>query len=126
MLESRAFRGGSNLDRQPPDHVWGGSSVGRASRSQCEGRGFDPLPLHHFPFLNNNLRTIFPLSARSTVRAGDLREIGDEIRRVHQVPDLGRTVLSRHAARLVSEQILTVLELARPVSSMRSSGSTRT
>ncbi len=24
----------------------GGSSVGRASRSQCEGRGFDPLPLH--------------------------------------------------------------------------------
>ena len=28
--------------------AWGGSSVGRASRSQCEGRGFDPLPLHHF------------------------------------------------------------------------------
>ena len=27
---------------------WGGSSVGRASRSQCEGRGFDPLPLHQF------------------------------------------------------------------------------
>jgi hypothetical protein len=27
--------------------AWGGSSVGRASRSQCEGRGFDPLPLHH-------------------------------------------------------------------------------
>ena len=26
---------------------WGGSSAGRASRSQCEGRGFDPLPLHH-------------------------------------------------------------------------------
>src|SRR6516225_861957 len=25
---------------------WGGSSAGRASRSQCEGRGFDPLPLH--------------------------------------------------------------------------------
>ena len=25
----------------------GGSSVGRASRSQCEGRGFEPLPLHH-------------------------------------------------------------------------------
>ena len=24
----------------------GGSSVGRASRSQCEGRGFDSLPLH--------------------------------------------------------------------------------
>ncbi len=28
---------------------WGGSSAGRASRSQCEGRGFDPLPLHHYP-----------------------------------------------------------------------------
>jgi chorismate mutase-like protein len=28
--------------------MWGGSSVGRASRSQCEGRGFDPLPLHQF------------------------------------------------------------------------------
>src|SRR5439155_23942869 len=27
--------------------AWGGSSAGRASRSQCEGRGFDPLPLHH-------------------------------------------------------------------------------
>ena len=30
----------------------GGSSAGRASRSQCEGRGFDPLPLHQlFLFL---------------------------------------------------------------------------
>ena len=29
-------------------NLWGGSSVGRASRSQCEGRGFDPLPLHNF------------------------------------------------------------------------------
>ena len=28
---------------------WGGSSVGRASRSQCEGRGFDSLPLHQSP-----------------------------------------------------------------------------
>ena len=34
MLECRAVRGGS--------------SVGRASRSQCEGRGFDPLPLHQY------------------------------------------------------------------------------
>ena len=25
----------------------GGSSIGRASRSQCEGRGFKPRPLHH-------------------------------------------------------------------------------
>jgi integrase len=27
--------------------LWGGSSAGRASRSQCEGREFDPPPLHH-------------------------------------------------------------------------------
>ncbi len=26
--------------------AWGGSSAGRARRSQCRGRGFDPLPLH--------------------------------------------------------------------------------
>src|SRR6195952_5857974 len=26
---------------------WGGSSAGRASRSQCEGREFDPPLLHH-------------------------------------------------------------------------------
>jgi hypothetical protein len=32
-------------------YAWGGSSAGRALRSQCRGRGFDPLPLHqiHFP-----------------------------------------------------------------------------
>src|SRR5690606_30862526 len=28
--------------------AWGGSSAGGASRSQCEGREFDPPPLHHF------------------------------------------------------------------------------
>ena len=28
----------------------GRSSAGRASRSQCEGRGFDPLRLHHMNF----------------------------------------------------------------------------
>src|SRR6185437_794317 len=31
--------------------TWGGSSAGRALRSQCRGRGFDPLPLHQFPIL---------------------------------------------------------------------------
>jgi hypothetical protein len=37
----------------PPDVVsfplqmWAGSSAGRASRSQCEGRGFDPHPVHY-------------------------------------------------------------------------------
>src|SRR5207302_633070 len=27
---------------------WGRSSAGRAPRSQCGGRGFDPLRLHHY------------------------------------------------------------------------------
>jgi endo-1,4-beta-xylanase len=31
-----------------PGLTWGGSSAGRASRSQCEGREFDPPPLHQF------------------------------------------------------------------------------
>jgi hypothetical protein len=26
--------------------IWGGSSVGRALRSQCRGRGFESLSLH--------------------------------------------------------------------------------
>jgi hypothetical protein len=34
----------------PAPRSWGGSSAGRALRSQCRGRGFDPLPLHQFPF----------------------------------------------------------------------------
>jgi hypothetical protein len=41
----------SSLDLQAPDlkctpAVWGGSSAGRALRSQCRGREFDPPPLH--------------------------------------------------------------------------------
>src|SRR5690606_17958740 len=32
--------------RAPCPGTWGGSSAGRASRSQCEGREFDPPPLH--------------------------------------------------------------------------------
>src|SRR5690242_9128115 len=31
----------------------GGSSAGRASRSQCEGREFDPPPLHQIPLQKN-------------------------------------------------------------------------
>ena len=41
---------------------WGGSSAGRASRSQCEGREFDPPPLHQKDFLflrENRLRAGF-------------------------------------------------------------------
>src|SRR5580658_1719233 len=38
----------ARCDARIAARAWGGSSVGRASRSQCEGRGFDPLPLHQF------------------------------------------------------------------------------
>src|SRR4030067_195717 len=37
---------------------WGGSSAGRALRSQCRGRGFDPLPLHQ----SRNGRNFRPFS----------------------------------------------------------------
>src|SRR5689334_17209499 len=40
--------------------AWGGSSAGRASRSQCEGREFDPPPLHQ-----TNTRS--PLHAAQTL-----------------------------------------------------------
>jgi hypothetical protein len=35
-------------DPAPSLWSWGSSSVGRAPRSQCGGRGFDPLLLHQF------------------------------------------------------------------------------
>ena len=43
--------GASGVGREAEARVespspWGGSSAGRASRSQCEGREFDPPPLH--------------------------------------------------------------------------------
>src|SRR5689334_5427547 len=51
----RIARGYARPDTEPSDIAvlldlrlqWGGSSAGRASRSQCEGREFDPPPLHH-------------------------------------------------------------------------------
>jgi len=48
--------------------MWGGSSVGRASRSQCEGRGFDPLPLHQFISLVFNALEIFCFSVSALIR----------------------------------------------------------
>ena len=38
---------------------WGGSSAGRASRSQCEGREFDPPPLHQSCNKINNLKAVW-------------------------------------------------------------------
>jgi hypothetical protein len=55
----------------PAPRSWGGSSAGRASRSQCEGRGFDPLPLHQFPsFLSLTLTACKP---SVKLGRGDLR-----------------------------------------------------
>ena len=45
------FAGGFMFKKTPPTS-WGGSSAGRASRSQCEGREFDPPPLHQYYLLS--------------------------------------------------------------------------
>ena len=50
----RAFLPGDGLTRgkvvdTDRRSLWGGSSVGRALRSQCRGREFDSPPLHLFP-----------------------------------------------------------------------------
>jgi hypothetical protein len=55
--------------------VWGGSSAGRALRSQCRGREFDPPPLHHrIPKVSGKffsrpffLSPIFPCCSRGTL-----------------------------------------------------------
>ncbi len=47
-LASRAIMRAPTPDQTASGIVWGGSSAGRALRSQCRGREFDPPPLHHF------------------------------------------------------------------------------
>lgn len=42
-----SFRVGGYHPRPRLPGAWGRSSVGRATRSQCVGRGFDSLRLHH-------------------------------------------------------------------------------
>lgn len=42
---------------------WGGSSAGRALRSQCRGREFDPPPLHHIRSPSGKARRASPFSA---------------------------------------------------------------
>lgn len=44
---------------------WGGSSAGRASRSQCEGREFDPHPLHQSPKVRG-CSALFPSRTNAT------------------------------------------------------------
>src|SRR5690606_23977296 len=45
--------------RGPPAKPWGGSPAGRASRSQCEGREFDPPPLHQYLNKINHIGLFF-------------------------------------------------------------------
>ncbi len=52
---------------------WGRSSVGRATRSQCVGRGFDSLRLHHFQALDD--AAIGAFSAALASRQGLLKPI---------------------------------------------------
>src|SRR5437870_4717055 len=40
--------------------TWGCSSAGRASRSQCEGREFDPPQLHQHPLKGRSCRVFWP------------------------------------------------------------------
>jgi hypothetical protein len=54
---------------------WGRSSVGRASRSQCEGRGFDSHRLHHPLTRPGEARLIGPGEAR-LIGPGEARLIG--------------------------------------------------
>jgi chorismate mutase-like protein len=54
--------------------TWGGSSAGRASRSQCEGREFDPPPLHQIVARLTLLAAVFsPLAGTAAETVGVLR-----------------------------------------------------
>ena len=53
-------------------YAWGGSSAGRASRSQCEGREFDPPPLHHTsPNVFHHLAALLPVPRVDVFRHRD-------------------------------------------------------
>ena len=64
----------------------GGSSVGRALRSQCRGRGFNSLPLHflsHYATMTYGITSVItfmgfieviPFVIPSEIPLGDLRE----------------------------------------------------
>ena len=54
---------------------WGGSSAGRASRSQCEGREFDPPPLHHFIPTRRRRRAPSSFPARIIAAAGPVAQL---------------------------------------------------
>ena len=58
----------------------GGSSAGRASRSQCEGREFDPPPLHHFFSKALALKAFFFCRRTGTSRSSNpvIRDVVDD------------------------------------------------
>src|SRR5579859_7027449 len=66
--------------------AWGGSSAGRASRSQCEGREFDPPPLHQIQVwlspvkagksLSHKASGLFYVQVRPATSGGILRPEG--------------------------------------------------
>jgi len=61
---------------------WGGSSVGRALRSQCRGRGFNSLPLHFtWPVDTSCQRVLFFDGARRSAVATRIGPIGGDHRR---------------------------------------------
>ncbi len=56
---ARPARAGPQANQTRAGRSRGGSSAGRASRSQCEGRGFDPHPLHQYVDKNRLSRPVF-------------------------------------------------------------------
>jgi hypothetical protein len=59
---------------------WGGSSAGRASHSQCEGREFDPPPLNRFKKRTKqegNFCTIATISFRKNLQVLRMNDKAD-------------------------------------------------
>jgi hypothetical protein len=91
---------------------WGGSSAGRASRSQCEGRGFDPLPLHHLPFQGRPRESIFlTLDSKKTEENSHFRAgVGPELSAaVHGFKMVGPFLSSRPIAEIEAAELLSVI-----------------
>jgi hypothetical protein len=73
--------------------TWGRSSAGRASRSQCEGRGFDPLRLHHTQCKG------FERSGPFCLRGRRLEKSFDRLRDRFRLLDIGNVCGLEHCGR---------------------------
>ena len=72
-----AFMNGPGYYRPPPSIARGRSSVGRALRSQCRGRRFDPDRLHHIKQGVTRLRNLlFVEKLTSWTKFGTMRFMG--------------------------------------------------